>query len=293
VRVLHELTADFRQKYIYYSGILLYTEISLGRNETESVCGHLESAERASATDHFHISERGFFMFKKMKKALPIAIAGVFAAASVAWGTSVGVTGGSLFIGSSTDKLALSTGNPLSGAVSSGINFDTLGTIDVTKTLSSGMATDYLLVADNRGTNAGFVAKVSASSLTATVPDSTSAGNFVNISIPADRVLTVSAGSLTPLFGSKPLAQAHVGTQSVGSSAVNLLSVNKGVGTGAFLTTLNYTLTLPNYLPAGSLVSATSPSSAFKNVTDTNVTNLGLFAGTYNTTVTYSITTAP
>jgi hypothetical protein len=284
------LTAAFRQKNIYYSGILLYTEISLGRNETGSVCGHLEPAERASATDHFHISERGFFMFKKMKKALPIAIVGVFAAASVAWGAGADVNSGSLFIGSSTDNGFFSKGNPMSGAVISGLTFNNLGTIDVTKTLSSGTATDYLFVADSRGTNAGFVAKVSATALTAKVPDSTANGDVI-ISIPADQVLKVSAGNPTPLFESKPLAQAHFGTQLVGSAGVNLLSANKGGGAGAFLTTLIYTLTLPNYLPAGSSVSATSNDSAFKNVT--NVTNLGLFAGTYNTTVTYSITTAP
>ncbi|SEC04821.1 WxL domain-containing protein [Paenibacillus sp. GP183] len=230
-------------------------------------------------------------MFKQIKKALPIALVGVFAVASVAFAASSGVVnGGDLVIASNTDDGVFTNANP-STVVVSGISFNGLGTIDVSTKLASKSALDYLFVADNRGKNAGFVAKVSASPLTTTVPDSTAPGKTVTVNIPADSVLTVTAVSYKPKFTTKSdLAQVPTGTLSVGAAGIDILFANKGKGAGAFVAGLNYTLTLPNYLPTGSIVTA-APESAFKNVTD--VTNLGLFAGSYDTTITYSITSAP
>jgi hypothetical protein len=231
-------------------------------------------------------------MFKQIKKALPITLVGVFAVASVAFAASSGVvTGGNLIIASSTVEgdFDSSTGNPTT-RIDSKISFSDLGTIDASTSLTSKTALDYLFVADNTGKNAGFVAKVSATPLTTTVPDATATGKNVTVAIPADSVLTVTAVSYKPMYKSKDLAQVPIGTHSVGAGGVDVLFANKGKGAGAFLTGLNYTLTLPNYLPAGSIVTSET-GSAFKNVTD--VTNLGLFAGSYSTTITYSITVAP
>ncbi|MDF2647822.1 MAG: hypothetical protein K0Q73_3627, partial [Paenibacillus sp.] len=65
---------------------------------------------------------------------------------------------------------------------------------------------------------------------------------------------------------------------------------DKSQGSGAYTADLTYTLTLPNYLPSTSTVVPTSDQSKFKGAT---VTDLGLFAGTYTTTITYSVTQAP
>jgi hypothetical protein len=228
-------------------------------------------------------------MFKQIKKALPIAIVGVFAVASVALAATSGVvTGGNLIIASSTDTGDFSTGNPTTGVVSR-ISFSDLGTIDASTSLASKSALDYLFVADNRGRNEGFAAKVSATSLKSTVPDATATGKNVTVDIPAELVLTVTAVNYRPWFSSKSLAQVPSGEQKVSATGVDVLFANKGKGAGAFVADLNYTLTLPNYLPAGSIVTA-EPGSAFQNVV---VTNLGLFAGTYSTTITYSMTAAP
>jgi hypothetical protein len=227
-------------------------------------------------------------MFKQIKKALPIALVGVFAVASVAWATSAEVKPGTQIIASSTDKGVFSTANPPVG-VSSGISFSDLGTIDVTKRVPSGTAIDYVFVADNRGTNVGFTANVSATPLTASVNDLTATGK-VNISIPANEVLKVTASNLTAMFGSTSLPQATSLTLPVSSTPVTFMTAIKGRGAGAYLAQLNYTLTLPNFLPSTSTVTPDSDSSAFKNA---KVTELGLFAGTYSTTITYSLSSAP
>jgi hypothetical protein len=227
-------------------------------------------------------------MLKKVQTVLPIVLLGLFMVASVAWGATAGVTSGTLLVSSSTDATTFTTANPPS-VLTSGINFNSLGTIDVSKNLLPVTALDHVFIADNTGKNAGWSVKLSATPLTATVTDSTADGN-VTITIPADKVLTAAASNLTPLFNSKPQAQVPSGSFSVGSTATNIMFANKGAGAGAYLADVNYTLSLPNYLPVGSTVTATSNSSAFKNST---VTDLGLFAGSYSTTITYSLSVAP
>jgi hypothetical protein len=228
-------------------------------------------------------------MFKQIKKALPIALVGVFAIASVAWATSAGVKPGTLIIASSSNGEGdFSEANQTVG-VSSGISFSDLGKIDVTKSLPSGTAIDYVFVADNRGTNAGFSANVSATPLTASVADLTATGN-VKVSIPANEVLKVTANNPAALNNSKSLPQATALASPVGSIPVTIMTANKGRGAGAYLSQLNYTLTLPNYLPSSSTLTPDSDKSAFKNA---NVSEVGLFAGTYSTTITYSLSAAP
>lgn len=231
-----------------------------------------------------------FFMFRKLKKSLPFALIGVLAVTNVAMGSTVGVGSGNYTIASSTDKGSLSEGNAASG-IASGINFTNLGTIDVGKDvfLSPGTAMDYVRVDDNTGKNAGWSALVSATPLTAVVPDSTASGN-VTVVIPIENVLSAAASSPTPLFGAKAQAKVTSGTFSIGASAVNFFYAVKSQGAGAYTADLTYTMALPNYLPEGSTVTPDSASSSFK---DADVTELGLFAGTYNTTITYSIGLAP
>jgi hypothetical protein len=229
-------------------------------------------------------------MLKKVTKVLPIALMGLFAAASVAWGAMGGVTPGTLLVSSSIDATSFATGNPPT-ALLSGINFNSLGTIDVSKNLVPVTALDHVFIADNSGTNAGWSVKVSATALTTTVHDSTAAAtDTVTITIPADQVLTAAAGNPTPWFNSKPQAHGPSGSFSVGSTAATIMYANKGAGAGAYVTDVSYTLSLPKYLPAGSTVTASLNSSVFNSAV---VTDLGLFAGSYSTTITYSLSVAP
>lgn len=240
-------------------------------------------------------------MLKKVKRVFPFALVGVLAVSSVALGATADVGSGNYTIASNTNKGSLSEGTKASG-VASGINFTGLGTIDVGRDsfIPAATALDYVRVDDNTGKNAGWNAIVSASNLTATVVDSTATGN-VTVSIPADRVLTVSASNPTPLFGAHAHAKFLPGPTSLGSgtSAVTFFYADKSQGSGAYTADLAYTLTLPNYLPTGTTVIPTSDQSAFKNVNvpdqngKTRETELGLFAGTYTTTINYAITQAP
>jgi hypothetical protein len=232
---------------------------------------------------------------EKMKNKLKFTvISGLLAAVlftGVAFGAGLVLQPGFLVIGSNPVLTDLVNGT---GSTTSGINFGTKP-IDVKAAIPSFTATDYVAVSDYRGRNSGWSFKVSATNLTAAVLDDTTAASTtdtVAISIPISSILKFSGSELTPYYFSKTTGLSLTTAQTaVANAGVTILAAPRGRGAGAYTAKTSYTLDLPNYLPVGStVVPQDTANSAFTNDT---VTELGLFEGSYSTTITYTSAAAP
>ncbi len=215
-----------------------------------------------------------------------IVSSSIYAAPSV-----VQVKGGSLTVSSSE------TPPPPEGngtiAENPGFIFGTV-TVDVSSVIPTKTAFEYVRADDNTGKNkGGWQVKVMATPLTATVNDETTAADdSVNISIPIDTVMQVEASGLTRIHG--PSLKAGDITLSSGplsEQGLTFMKSAKGKGQGAYYCKLDYTLSMPSYLPASATVTPDYPADSALD--DVPVTDLSLFEGTYRTTITYFTVDAP
>lgn len=233
-------------------------------------------------------------MKKKLRTALLLTLIGSIGLANTVFGSGATVPGSTLnFNSDAADTVAEGTNVSSQG---SGIAFGTTGNISAVNGIPAVNATEYVRLTDNRGTNAGWRAKVSATDLTATdLDDKSSASNLtdtVTVTIPINSILTAATSSLTGLNGSN-ITGVTVASSStaVTNSGVDVMNAAAASGAGDYRAAVGYILSLPKYLPTGSTV---TPSALIDSSFDTaTVTNLGLFAGTYSTTVTYAISAAP
>lgn len=233
-------------------------------------------------------------MFKKIGKAVPVLALGAMLFGQPTYATT-GATGhvspGELKFDNHTEKSSLSSGKHLISNPSS-IGFGELGQIDVLKSIPEKQVNDYVRVEDHRGENSGWVLKVAADDLTAVVPDKTTTNEADNLTvkIPISSVLQVSSSNLNAHAGST--LNVKVKEQSaLNNGGVAILEASKGHGAGAYTADLTYYLTLPNYLSDATITPDDAVNSKFAGLVD--YSHVGLFAGEYKTTVTYSITTAP
>jgi hypothetical protein len=202
----------------------------------------------------------------------------------------------------SNTNTALLTSSGTTTSVTSGIAFGTV-TINMAGTITPISRTDYIRI-DSTVTNknsVGWNVTVSATNFTATVADFSSAvgGATLTVNIPADTLLTI-----------KPLAPTASGTAvltgvtaqntsgfAVSSASVKVLSASIGNGYsgsgGYYKQQLNYTLTLPNYLPGTTTITGAKADSKFIPANRKAGAKIGLFAGTYSSTIIYSIAAGP
>ncbi|HEY0828444.1 MAG TPA: WxL domain-containing protein [Bacilli bacterium] len=238
-------------------------------------------------------------MNKKLGLSLPFVLIISLFLSLVVLGANVGVSGGELKFDSNTDPLELEEGDEVATS-NSGIFPAAESTIDVSTAIPALTAVDYIRLDDDRGTHAGWSVKVSASNLTSaalTDPTSTTSGTVV-ITIPVASVFAVVTNNLNRLSGSLKGVSVPSGSAAITTGGVNVMNAVSGRGSGAYKANVNYTLTLPNYLPPGSTVVPSAPSTssldefAAEDI-GAGVEDLGLFAGSYSTTVTYAISQAP
>jgi hypothetical protein len=239
---------------------------------------------------------------KKLSKALITSIVAatlLFSSTTVFAASPFTVNGGGLLLNTNSDASTLS-----------GLTSDTIGnSVDGNSILDFGSAnifmantippvdkTDNIRIDDNTGTAQGWNVTVSATDLTATVVDKTTAtaGATLSVNIPSDEVLQVNPADATAINNSdltNVSAQNTAGIP-VSASAVPVLSAEPTYGAGAYLQALPYTLTIPNYLPSDATVTPTdTANSQFKNPR-ADGSNLPLLAGTYSTTLTYNVVAA-
>jgi hypothetical protein len=175
-------------------------------------------------------------------------------------------------------------------------------TINMAGSIAAISITDYIRVNNTTNTNTGWNIIVTASNFIATsVPDSSSAvgGATLSVTIPANTMLTVKPQTPTK---SGTASLTGVTAQNTSGSAVTIGGVkvlsaatNRGNdgNNGYYLQQLNYTLTLPTYLPSTATISSAQADSKFTVANRTPGAKIGLFAATYSSNLIYSITAGP
>jgi hypothetical protein len=239
-------------------------------------------------------------MKKRTKLSLLIALVSTFTFASVTTAAStITVNGNNFFLKSDTvsANLDASVNVGTVQTLNHDIAFGTV-TINMASTIAAVNSLDFLRVDDNRGQNAGWSVSVSATDFTATgIPDLTvvSAGKTVDVAIPASSILTITPVAPAALFASElsnVTAPVIVATPVASGAGTKVMVAAKGYGQGVYKQALNYTLTMPNYLPAATVIKATDGTSKFLSANRSSG-QIGLFAATYSSTISYSLTTGP
>lgn len=184
-------------------------------------------------------------------------------------------------------------------------------TINMAGAIAAISITDYIRIDNTTATTTGWKVNVYASDFIASlVPDSSSAvgGATLRVTIPANTMLTVTPQAPTA-SGTASLtgvtAQNTSGIAVTSSPGVPVISAaicaSPGCGNDGgnaaspnyYLQQLNYTLTLPTYLPSTATISLAQADSEFTAANRTPGAKIGLFAATYSSTLTYSMTVGP
>ena len=232
-------------------------------------------------------------MLKRVCRFVSIAAAFVLLTTNVAFAASTaGVTSGNLRFASNTVLESLVKGDNVSSASSGLVDFgDSELRMDQAITALSGA--DYIRMDDDRGINKGWKLKVKADNLTATADDSTAgAGDTIAISIPVQSVLVVAGSNLTPINSSRLTSLTLTAEPTaITTTGVQFLAAASGHGAGSFVADAGYSLSFPNYLPTGTTVTPSDPEES--SLDGIPVTDLGIFAATYSTTITYDVVAAP
>jgi len=225
------------------------------------------------------------------KKIVPLVAVLSLSVAGLTFASDATVQSGSLNIASNTVKGNLAEGSALTSA--SGINFGS-GTIDMDGANIEQTFDDYLRVDDNTGTNAGWNVKVSATDFVAeNIDDPTTAVGTLTVTIPVSEVLKVNASNFEAVVGSITEDTAAVtADQFLSHDSLTVMSAAQGSGAGVYKSKLAYTLTLPKFLSNTTTIKP-SEDNIDSPINDKDKDSLGLFHGTYETTITYSVAQEP
>lgn len=166
-----------------------------------------------------------------------------------------------------------------------------------------------ITIDDSSGTNAGWVFSVGVSDFTQTgvsdpCVDSATLSVRVDVEDWLSMVLKDSTnthivgGDIAAASGSDiPAGQYTTNEAITGSGNINVIDVQPGFGTGVYNLTIDYTITLDDWLPNGTTITSSSSSGVFSNLSPVTVDNSNqkyqIFVGTYETTITYSVASNP
>lgn len=209
------------------------------------------------------------------RRSLGVAIVAIalLLTSSIAGATGVSLLAGSTAVSSST------------------FAFTALGTLSLAGT-NTATGSDPMTITDDRGSGAGWNVKVSATDFVATgITDPTVGAATLTVTLPIASVLTASAGSLTSTQGQDAtnITVASSATP-VTSAGISLYSAATGNGMGVYTSTIAHTFTLPKTVAASGILSSDATTSTFKTG---HTRAASVFAGTYNSTITYTISNAP
>ncbi|MBU5672177.1 hypothetical protein [Paenibacillus brevis] len=146
------------------------------------------------------------------------------------------------------------------------------------------LATLPIMVSDLRGYNAGWMLGVSASPFYWSGLDPTTGSSSMIASFPASTLALSGASPITVLQGMEIDAvhgPKYLPGQILGPTSVPIIQADAGYGTGKYETTLSLALTVPITVQ----VLQASPASAY-----TPGDTIGLLAGTYTCTLTFTLT---
>lgn len=106
----------------------------------------------------------------------------------------------------------------------------------------------------------------------------------VGETIPADHVV----------FFGVPLPSGNPNCSDAATDTINIITVDPGYGAGKYVFDLNYKITIPDWLPAGTKVdSSASAGNRFDDMTIGGADKVQVFAGVYTTNIVYSVSCNP
>ncbi|HZG85141.1 WxL domain-containing protein [Paenibacillus sp.] len=176
--------------------------------------------------------------------------------------------------------------------------------IDMGSAVPAITANDYVRVDDNTGQGAGWKVTVSASDLRATVNDPSLNGATFKVNLPVDStnpdpihntntpiLQVVQDGTLTGV-NSSDTTNVSAYSGQVTTSGVRIMDADVMFGQGAYTQRFRYTLKLPQYISIAQL-SDIAAGSQYEATNSNRPAQVGLFEGSYSTTVTYTVATGP
>lgn len=166
-------------------------------------------------------------------------------------------------------------------------------------------------VEDITGTNSGWIFTVNTTDFTEStglVPDPTVNGETLAINVDVEDWLSLTLKDSTdtaivaqniPAADGTDVASSNytVNNTISGSGNLNILEIEPGYGAGLFDFNIDYQITLDDWLPDGTTITSSAASGLFSSASPVTVNNATqqyqIFAGTYETTITYSIASNP
>lgn len=168
-----------------------------------------------------------------------------------------------------------------------------------------------IAVEDLTGTNSGWIFTVNATDFTestGTVPDPTVNGETLAINVDVEDWLSmilkdstdtaIVAQNIPAVDGTDVVSANYTVNDTIsGSGNLDVLEIEPGYGAGLFNFNIDYQITLDDWLPDGTTITSSAASGLFSSGSPVTVNNatqqFQIFAGTYETTITYSIASNP
>lgn len=156
-------------------------------------------------------------------------------------------------------------------------------TLDVSANQNS-TGSNTVDITDERGTGAGWSVSLAVSDFVTSIPDPTASSGDITLAIPANAV-TVSGGTVTFIAGQSisstagPLVSS---TLTLSNTPTSVINTSPGYGMGKYSVPLNFNISLPKMVT----VQAVGTDSKYT----AGSTQIGLYAGTYTSTFTYTTT---
>lgn len=166
-----------------------------------------------------------------------------------------------------------------------------------------------ITIEDSSGTNAGWVFSVHVDDFTetgindpcvnaATLSVRVDVEDWLSMKLKDRNGTEIVSGDIPATSGIDiPAANYTVNSTVIGSGNMDVLSVQAGHGAGIYDFSMDYIISLDDWLPDGTDIISSVASGVFSNASPVKVNNAlqkyQIFAGTYETTITYSVASNP
>jgi len=178
------------------------------------------------------------------------------------------------------------------------MQFTHLITIDMSRPPQATTATDFVMVEDTRNKKGDWTLKVSVSEkIQGEIPDDATTPEFgdgFTIEIPSKSLVNVSTSNVKKNINGEDNPKginALAYLNPIDQEGTAVLSADEKSAKGTFSAQLDYTFMLPNYLPSGTVFNRLNQASEFNHID--NISDIGIFAGTYSFSIMYTIVSAP
>lgn len=170
-------------------------------------------------------------------------------------------------------------------------------------------AENNIRIEDSSGTNAGWIFSVHINDFTetgindpcvnaATLSVRVDVEDWFSMTLKDSNGVEIADGIIPAVSGADiPIGSYTVNDTVVDSGNMDVLSVQAGHGAGIYDFTMDYMILIDDWLPNGTNIVSTAAAGVFSSGSPVKVNNAEqkyqIFAGTYETTITYSVASNP